>query len=404
MSDILDDLMGDLLEQDSPKEVLPLDTTPIIHAKLGASSAHRWMNCAGSIQLVDRLLTHADFVSTDKTVYADDGTRAHAVGENCLINVSLNPQDYVNLGAIGQEMADAVKIYVDYCRMLMQKKGRCYIEQTFNLEALNPPSDMFGTVDFAHWDPQTKTLEIVDYKHGVGVPVSPVENPQALMYAVGAITSFGLEPREVIVTIIQPRRKDGNRIIWSAPYKMSFISAFAAKLIHAAHATAEPDAPLNPGDWCRFCKARAVCMAHHDHIVSKAKEVFSDDTLPDPDVLLIERLSEILFMRKDVYSWLKQIKEHVEGLLSKGIPVPGWKLAQGRRRKVWVDPEKARKFLISIGISSDISPATAQAALGNTLPRELWEWEPGKQKAVPSYTAAQVFDKEQHTQRGSKHD
>src|SRR5690606_26092408 len=47
------------------------------HAELGASSAHRWMKCAGSIAL-SRGIPNVD------SEYAREGTAAHELAEKCL--------------------------------------------------------------------------------------------------------------------------------------------------------------------------------------------------------------------------------------------------------------------------------------------------------------------------------
>ena len=51
------------------------------------------------------------------------------------------------------------------------------------------------------------TLDIVDYKHGKGVEVSAVENPQMMLYALGALELFdGIYDIDTVrMTIFQPR-------------------------------------------------------------------------------------------------------------------------------------------------------------------------------------------------------
>ena len=53
------------------------------HAKLNASSAHRWIACPGCIRLIDSL-PHG--VSERTSRPASEGSAAHALGEWCLHN------------------------------------------------------------------------------------------------------------------------------------------------------------------------------------------------------------------------------------------------------------------------------------------------------------------------------
>ena len=50
---------------------------------VGASSAHRWTVCTASPQFI---LDHEADLPSDRTSYADEGTLAHAVAANILLN------------------------------------------------------------------------------------------------------------------------------------------------------------------------------------------------------------------------------------------------------------------------------------------------------------------------------
>ena len=60
------------------------------------------------------------------------------------------------------------------------------MEERFRLDALDPPYEAGGTGDFVHYNPSTKTLEVVDLKNGVGV-VEVEENKQLRTYGFGAL-------------------------------------------------------------------------------------------------------------------------------------------------------------------------------------------------------------------------
>lgn len=54
---------------------------------------------------------------------------------------------------------------------------------------------------------------MVDFKYGKGITVSAEENPQMMLYAVGAIAEYGIvfPVERVILHIVQPRTKNFSR-------------------------------------------------------------------------------------------------------------------------------------------------------------------------------------------------
>src|SRR3546814_20047032 len=55
---------------------------------------------------------------------------------------------------------------------------------------------------------------------------------------------------------------------------------WAVELVDAAKRTARPDAPLNPGDWCKFCPAAPTCPALRQKALDVAKAAFAEDGAP----------------------------------------------------------------------------------------------------------------------------
>ena len=96
------------------------------HARLGASGAHRWMKCPGSIRMAEGL---AERTSS----YAQEGSAAHAVAEECL-QKDKDADELIGKKVEGvlvtEEMANAVQRYLDYVR---ERSGGCelLVEQTF---------------------------------------------------------------------------------------------------------------------------------------------------------------------------------------------------------------------------------------------------------------------------------
>lgn len=202
---------------------------------------------------------------------------------------------------IDADMADAVQVYLDAVREELARLGEhaeLQVEKRFNLswlvgydydedaEALAleagdfyvSPSgirrDDFG--DLVHTDgrpchgPMFGTndasvvllfdhVTVFDYKHGQGVVVEVEDNEQELYYALGCAKELDWAFDTLDLVIVQPRARhaDGKVRRWSTT--KAHLREFEERLRVAAEATEAVDAPLAAGDWCKFCKAAAVC-------------------------------------------------------------------------------------------------------------------------------------------------
>jgi hypothetical protein len=360
------------------------------HVELGGSTAKRWMSCPGSVRM-----------SRGRPNYATDhskaGTAAHAVGELSLRN-NLDPEGFdgttVEGVLVDADMVAAVKVYVDYCRELMQEPGaEWWIEKRVSLAALNPPDDMEGTTDFGIYKPQLRELEIVDFKNGSGVVVEAVDNPQLIYYAIGLILALGAgyQIDTVKMTIVQPRAPHHEGVVRSATMDYNDVLAFAGELLNAARMTQAPDAPLIPGSHCRFCPASAVCPAQADHAQALAQTAFVDlpvSAPPAPETLPPEILGEILTGIPVLKDWIAAVEAHAARELEAGNPVPGRKLVEGKKgNRRWKDPKEVEDwYLRNIGGSEDElyvrtlkSPAQVEKLVGKkNLPAELVEQPAGR--------------------------
>lgn len=389
---------------------------PKKHATLGASKSKRWMHCPGSIRL------EADAPFQETSEYALEGSAAHEVAETCLadgtmaeeyvgkiisVPVRLEDGERMEEVTVTEGMAEAVQVYVDYCRGLapaVHPEGTAeyehFIEQRVDLAPLNPPAPMYGTADFVVWNESTKTLEVVDYKHGRGVAVDAAGNPQLLYYALGAVVALRKKPEHIRVTIVQPRGFHPDGTIRTAVYGWEELKAFKERLFEAAEVTQQDDAPLQVGDWCRFCPALATCPAQRENAIEVAQSEFDVEpefSPPAPEALTPEQFQLVLERGDAVMDWIRAVHEHAIHLLDTGHDVPGYKLVEGRSHRRWTDEEAAEKYLANKRLKKDerlkmkvISPAQAEKKLKamGKLDRarkldELIEKPEGKPKLVP---------------------
>lgn len=328
-----------------------------LHASLGASTAKRWMACPGSINLIESLAIPE---GSGETEYAREGTAAHALAEMSLTR-KLPPSTFVgtSLGGVKvtNEMAEHVSVFTEYCAALPGKES--WVEKRFTLAALNPPAPMFGTCDYVAYDDEARVLEVVDLKFGVGVVVDAFENEQLLYYALGALLEFDksetVQPDTIQITIVQPRAPHADGIIRGHRMGLEDVLGFANKLLDAARATREPDAPRLPGKHCRFCPASGMCPEQQATALAVAQDEFGivPDVPPDPlalpEAVFIEMLPKLSILEE----WIRAMYGRAEAKLNRGEVVKGFKLVARRANRSWVDENETVAWLEAKGIARE---------------------------------------------------
>ncbi len=341
------------------------------HATLGASSASRWINCPGSVRMSEGMPnTSSDF--------AREGTAAHELAERCLATkkpaISFFDEEIEGF-TVDEDMAEAVQIYVDAVNDAAEG-NELFIEQRFSLAPLNPPVPMFRTADAVIWDAKDKVLTVMDLKYGAGVSVKVENSPQLSYYALGAMLEMekhGYLPRVVRMVIVQPRYRHADgpvRTFTVDAYTLR--SEWAEDLMGYAHRTLDANAPLQEGDWCRFCPTQAKCPLLHQQALAAAQSEFDDGfSPPAPETLTDTQIADIL-KKADVFKgWVNSVQAYAASRLESGGVIPGFKLVAKRATRKWNDEEQAVGLLEQMGLDEDdiyvrklLSPAQAEEKLG----------------------------------------
>ena len=242
------------------------------HAWLSASGSSQWLNCPRSALLSKNL-------DRRSSKWADEGTRAHAVAETIVNDGVVEATDETAV------MVDAVYPYVDLVRKLMTQTALYRIEARVSLAKLwkgRPPTEMFGTVDFACVLPGG-VLRIVDLKYGAGVPVEVRGNTQLLYYALGIYLELRdtVEIKTVSMTIVQPRAEhpDGPVRTWTIPLVdlLQWAYDVVAPTVEDIVTLQPHQLHIQEGSWCRWCPAgKSTCPIKNQSKADKAKEEFAD--------------------------------------------------------------------------------------------------------------------------------
>lgn len=337
------------------------------HAKLSASGAHRWMECSGSVHMEDGL---PDTTSE----FAEYGTAAHELAERCLkedVTADYFAGKVFNGHEADEEMVEGVQSYLDYVR---SHKGEVLIEQRVDFSPW--VSEGFGTCDCLVIEGDTAS--VIDLKFGKGVRVDAENNPQAMLYALGALNEYEFifdEINTFKLAIVQPRLDHVSE--WTLSREE--LLAFGEQAKERADLALSDEAPLTPGEsQCRFCKAKATCRALAEHSLKTAADGFEAVDVPvtvkDVAKLSNEEVAALLPQLNTLTDWIKAVEAHALAELEQGRNVPGYKLVEGRSIRKWRNEEDAEKALSSELEAEDIftkkliSPTQAEKALGKAHP------------------------------------
>jgi len=294
------------------------------HSPIGASGMHRWSRCPGAVRLCEGL-------PEAKSAYAEEGTRAHELAARQL---SGQPA----LAAVEDaDLLEAVSVYTRWVGAERQG-GELHIEVRFDLGAVHP--GLFGTADCVIWRPDDKRLIVADYKHGAGVPVEVENNPQLRYYALGALLNLRYPAATVAMVVIQPRCPHPDGAIRVEVVDVVDLLDFASELKAFAVATETPDAPLVPGEHCRWCPAAAVCPALADRTQALAKIEFAPALSYDPVAL-----ARALDARAVVRAWLEALDQFAYAEAEAGRCPPGYKLVEKRATRKWINETTALEAL-----------------------------------------------------------
>jgi hypothetical protein len=375
------------------------------HSSLGPSAAHRYRRCPGSVALTERIPDTAG-------IEAAYGTCFHEAAALCL-EFGLDPLDLVGMqvdvpphGKIEftLTMARHMQPGLDYVRALVGPDDLIVVERRVDLQPWLGPNQ-FGTTDCAIISKKLWRIIVFDWKYGAGVPVSPIENDQAILYFAGVWNDYacdvfepvaweqGIDPSdadfydsiEVQIVIEQPRAPGGGGI-WTT--NAGHLLRELRKIAKDAEKTKDPNAPRIPGTYqCQFCSGKPFCKEYADHMLSafdtKLDELEEQFDVAAPLVLpkavSPEARSQLLLHRSMIESWLKDLHAEAYDDAENGRPVPGMKLVDGRRSpRGWKDEAKVSvvlsKFLGEDAYSRKLlSPSQVEETVGKAEYRNRYE-------------------------------
>ncbi|MBO3640319.1 DUF2800 domain-containing protein [Acinetobacter soli] len=374
------------------------------HAKLSPSSAHRWLNCAGS------MILEKDFPDSSSE-HAELGTAAHFLASECLEQGKdatdfLNRQIYLVNGVahwwerpetinistfytVDLEMTENIQKYLDAVRS--QSEGnQLLVEQRVSFGSRIGSENAFGTADAIILT--ADEIQVHDLKYGRGVKVDATGNEQLNLYGIGALEEFGMlgEYKQIRKVIHQPRIGHHSEEVVTIAELEEFEQKVKNGVAHIraleigledgdGGAIADFEGSFNPGEkQCQWCKAKAVCPALANHLMETMLGEFENLDEVDLQTAVPEATAQIVSYENDRLSkfyaaiplfenWIKAVDAAVHEKLHAGEVVPGFKLVEGRKgSRKWSDDKEAEELFKSMRLKTEqmydlkvISPTTA---------------------------------------------
>lgn len=323
------------------------------HAKLSASGSKRWLSCTPSAKLEDNF-------PDSTSEFAMEGTAAHELSELYLqlhteqISKTQFTRRYnkfkKEVEFYSQEMDDYVQTYVDFV-----------LERVAAAKALSQDAIILleQRLDFSQWVPEgfgtgdvvliaDGIMEIIDLKYGKGVPVSAEDNSQMRLYALGALSQFGMlyDIEQVQMTIVQPRLDSISSDEMEADALLAWADEFVKPRADMAMAG---EGDYAAGEHCRFCKARFTCRVRAEANLEMAKYEFQAPPLLSP-----EEIGDILAKAEELQKWAKEVQGYALAQAEKhGVRFPGWKLVEGRSNRKYADEEAVIQTLQAEGYEEE---------------------------------------------------
>lgn len=359
------------------------DHTSRKHSLLSPSSAHRWLNCPPSARLGEQFVNEG-------SEYALEGTQAHELCEYKLRQMTTEGQSdrdiREDLSFYNEEMEVMTDRYQQFvARLLLEslingEKPKMYIEKKIDYSEFVPEGSGIADCIIISDD----TLHVIDFKYGLGVAVDSHQNPQLMLYALGALLAYEECDliRHIKMTIFQPRRNN----VQSTEMSTKELLDWAESIKPIAASAFNGDGEFKSGGWCKFCPARETCRKRAEDNLKLVAEDFKD-----PELLGDEDIERILPLCDNLISWAEDIKQIALDKAQDGKKWDGFKLVEGRALRRFTNENEVVKTAKTLGIDPYVSKLRSVADIQKQVGKEkfneifgsLVEKPQGKPTLVP---------------------
>lgn len=350
------------------------------HASFAPSSAVRWMNCLGSVELAKKAPPQKE------SPYALEGTIAHEVLE-FIVHRYANIEKarvealkkykahkmIVKYGFDAEVMVDhAVKSAHTVYSLRPSKSAKLLIETRVTLS-----KEVYGTLDYA-WVEDFGMLVVTDYKYGAGVPVLPIdddgiEDAQLMTYAAALAKKYNYEFDSIKLAVIQPRVwRDDEDPLTVGMTTVKRLRDFEKRALLAVVEGKKPGGKLVYSEkGCRWCPASSFCPEISKGQMDSVGIAFDVEDgitkLPVVEALKPEAFKVLLPACDALETWIESVRAQAFRLASDGEEIPKYKLVEKRSIRQWLPIAmlRAKKLFGERAFKTEfLSPAQLEKAVG----------------------------------------
>lgn len=181
---------------------------------------------------------------------------------------------------------------------------------------------------------------IIDFKSLWGDHDKPSVNAQLRSCVVLLADRYRKSIQRIRTVIAQPNRQP----MPPCDYTLGDIFEAGVWLHEILDAAEKPDAPLNPGDHCRWCPARTICPVVDKAVTSLAVKHRWEVATPD------ERAMRIPLLKLGIKLATEELRAYKEGLRADPNFVAGYTIAPGRIDKPVTDIVELYRRTVGAGL------------------------------------------------------
>ena len=313
---------------------------------LSPSAASRWIACPGSHYVAQQL------PPLPSPPAAEEGTLAHTFAAWALYQalvltypdaelVSPSPPEPEEALATEEMLSGAQTYAVAVLAELAGHGG--VVAYGIECEVTGYSGMVKGRADFVAWAAD-QTAFVADYKYG-GEPVPAHGNPQLRIYA--SCAAGMRATRAARVGIIQPRAATADLLQAAAAWATADLAGDGLASAVARAYEADSGTLRTPGEHCRWCPARSVCMAAiaEPLLLACTAAGMAEQNKDATD----EQIGAWLTAIKRVDKVADDLARIAKARISGGAEIPGWRISW--RKKLDWDTEEADPRAVATDIA-----------------------------------------------------
>lgn len=301
-----------------------------MHSEFSPSQLHRIIACPSSVQLYRECQPP---IGTASSSYAEEGTLLHSYMEKALNEFPQIPDP---------EHRVLCMQALNYVREHITPDTIPFTEVRTKIKSA---PEVYGTSDVVLIDDKARTVRVMDYKFGGGIPVHAENNPQFMAYALGAIDTLHLNTEyRIFLHVIQPRLE----IYEEVEVSYDHLCHWRDEVLIPAIAKANSDKPyFGPSeDACRWCQVKAMCPEYKRTADKAAEKVFAAYTMVEQRMAISQ--DELVAFYESIATLkerIKAVEDYILSTLLAGHTIPGYKVVRTRGRRKFKDEALAAKYI-----------------------------------------------------------